>query len=947
MQSVFRNGVRSLKQKKPPFKKARTSKMADSESSENREIDNSRFRSQNPPSSQQNSGRKMPTNTFIACLFAIKGWIIMKWQAVKDAYRKQIPKGKRHKRKTKDSFSKEKLFFSFNVGYNVIRNLFIALIVLLIIGIAFAGGTGLGYFAYLVSGEEVPSFEKMQEDINNVSTTSSMYYGSGEKISDLRTDLKRTTVSLDNISDLVPQAVIATEDEYFYEHDGVVPKAVARALLQEVTGTSSTSGGSTLTQQLVKQQILSNEVSFARKANEILLAYRLENYFTKEEIMEAYLNVSPFGRNNRGENIAGIQEAALGIFGINADELSLPQAAFIAGLPQNPIVYSPYTQYGEIKEDLSSGMNRKDDVLFNMYRENYISETEYNEALSYDLAQDFIQQEEAEVQTNSYVYNAVEKEARNILIENLYTAEGFTEADIEADQNLYNHFYEQADQDLRMNGYTINSTIDKPIYDAMQESVAQNASSLGVTREIEWTDPDTDEVTTIIEPAQTSSVLQDNATGRIIAFVGGVDFDLSEVNRAFDTERSPGSTIKPLVVFAPAFEQNIITPASMVYESAVIVPSTNAETGLLEEHRVTNVGNVVPDKWTSVREGLADSSNIIATKIYEELIGNDQNTVGGAYLPLMGIGTDTVAESEYSNASFAIGATQYTNLQNTNAFAMLANNGVYTEAYLIESIEDANGEAIYQHESTSTQVFSPETAYLTIDLMRDVMDNGTAADIEGQLLFSADIAGKTGTSESQKDIWFVGSTPQVTLSSWIGYDNALEENYMDDSSGSGSGSSRNRAHWARLMNAIYRTNPTIIGTDRTFQQPAGIQTDTVLAETGMKSGTVRLPDGREVTAGGDTKSEIFNRNFIPGTTVYDFAIGASDEELQDYWRQLAEEEDSESDDSDNENDDDANNDDNEDNDNNEDGTDDDNNNDDDNDDDDNEDDDGGNNDDDD
>ena len=172
------------------------------------------------------------------------------------------------------------------------------------------------------------------------------------------------------------KAVVATEDEYFYKHHGVVPKAVVRALLSEAIGGGG-GGGSTLTQQLVKQQILSSETTFKRKANEILLALEVEKNFSKDEIITMYLNVSPFGRNNHGQNIAGVQEAAMGIFGKNASDLNLPQAAFIAGLPQSPIIYSPYTNDGQLKNDFTYGLKRKNVVLFSMYRNHDITKKEY------------------------------------------------------------------------------------------------------------------------------------------------------------------------------------------------------------------------------------------------------------------------------------------------------------------------------------------------------------------------------------------------------------------------------------------------------------------------------------------------------------------------------------------------------------------------------------------
>lgn len=828
----------------------------------------------------KNIDTKTLDDKFISVLVAAKGWVVLKGKSIKNRFIKNKSTTDQDEEKTR-SDRYHSFLFGFNVTYNVIKNLFITLIVFLLVGVAFAGGAGLGYFAYLVSKDEPPTYEEMNADLNNIETTSSIYYASGELISDLRTDLKRTTMPLKDMSDLVQKAIIATEDEYFYEHQGVVPKAVARALFQEVTGASSVSGGSTLTQQLVKQQILTNEVSFKRKANEILLAYRLENFFSKEEILESYLNVSPFGRNNHGENIAGLHEASYGIFGVASKELTLPQAAFIAGLPQNPIVYSPYTQNGEIKEDLSTGFARKDEVLFRMYREGFITKKEYNEAKNYDLTPDFIQQDTTSKQNNSYIYNAVEKEARKVLIETMYTQDELTAADLAADKSLYDEYYEKADQKMRMNGYQINTTIDKAVYDAMQNVVASSSKNLGNTKEIDWTNPETNETTTIIEPVQNGSVLLDNTTGAILSFVGGVDFSISQVNHAFDTNRSPGSTIKPLLVYAPALENGIITPATIVPQTKLVVPD-----GVTGTHEIKNDGGKVPGTWVSAREGLARSSNIVTSRIYMEM---QKSFVPGEYLPKMGIGTDSIAEDEYKNIALAIGGTEggASVLEQTTAFSTLANNGTHTENYMIESIKDSAGEIIYQHKTKSNPVFTPQTAYLTIDMLRDVLNAGTATDVKGQLNFSADLAGKTGTSDKQKDIWFIASTPKVTLSSWIGYDNSVEENYLDKYSGSGSSGGRNRAYWAQLANAINNANPSIMGANQSFQQPEGIVSSTVNEKTGTKAGKVKLGDGKEITVSGETKTDIFNSNYLPKPAAYNFSIEASDSDLKDFWGGIA------------------------------------------------------------
>lgn len=263
-----------------------------------------------------------------------------------------------------------------------------------------------------------------------------------------------------------------------------------------------------------------------------------------------------------------------------------------------------------------------------------------------------------------------------------------------------------------------------------------------------------------------------------------------------------------------------------------------------------------------------------------------------SYMHKMGFGSDVITTEEYQGVYYALpigGISRGTTvLDQTDGFSTLANKGNYTEGYVIDKIEDAAGEVVYQHEVSPVEVFSAETAYLTTDILRDVLETGTAKDVKGQLNFQADIAGKTGTSDGQKDIWFIGYTPQVTLSSWIGYDNAVDTPINDlSNSGSESPSLRNKRHWARLMNAVYNANPTILGTDQAFQKPDGVVEAKVLASTGMMPGKVKLANGTEVTVSGATKTELFNKKFLPKTTTYDFALAASEKELGDYWNKAS------------------------------------------------------------
>lgn len=778
---------------------------------------------------------------------------------------------------TNDSSRFQSFLYYFDIFYRVAKALIILLVVVLLIGGALGAGAGLGYFASLVHDTEIPDQEVMAEQVNDYNEKSTMYYADGELISDLRSDLLRTPVGLDEVSPLLVEALVATEDQYFFDHEGIVPKAVARALIQDITETGST-GGSTLTQQLVKQQIVGGEVSHERKANEILLAIRLENHMDKDEIIEAYLNVSPFGRNNKGQNIAGVEEAAQGIFGVPASEVTLPQAAFIAGLPQRPIVYSPYTQFGEIKESHNLSIQRQNEVLFRMYREGYVTYDEYQDALAYDITQDFISREEVDEDGLSYVYDIAETEAKELLMNYYLEEDEITQDMLNDDPELRDQYYERADFNLRNRGYKIHTTIDRTIHYALEQVVAENRDYLGIEQTVTTTD---DEGNTHTEtyPVQIGGALTDNATGRIIAFVGGRDYEESQWNNAFQSRRSPGSVIKPLAAYGPALEEGLITPATIIPDTEYAVPNWSEEAGGFVDFFPRNYG-ATTNEWMPAREALYRSQNIPTYRLYMELLEGEYDP--GKYIRRMGIGPEAIEDQEFNNASFSIGGTNNgpTPVELTSAFSSIANNGVHAEAFIIDRIENSAGEIVYEHELSETQVWSPETNYLLLDMLRDVQTDGTARDVRSQINFNADWISKTGTTQAYTDVWYVASTPRVSFSTWLGYANQrvqLRHDYGIHPS------LRVRAMWARLVNAINETDPEIFGVGQAFTRPSGITSDSVIQATGMKAGTVETPDGETFSYSGPTYSEIFASNNIPGSTVYDFAIQASDEDYEDFW----------------------------------------------------------------
>lgn len=794
-----------------------------------------------------------------------------------DRYNTNLPSRSNALRESSESSQRDSILVKIDTVYMYLKRGLLILILLALLFLFIGGGLGYGYFVSLLDENYKLNQDELMSEVFSVTSSSSMYYADGTKIADLRTDLRRIPIELEDIPANFIAAVIATEDNYFYEHNGVVPKAIFRAVYEQVSNTGST-GGSTITQQLVKQQLLTDETTFERKANEMALAMTLEESASKEDILESYLNVSPFGRNNRGQNIAGIHEAAMGIFGVQPEDLSLAQAAYLAGLPKSPIEYSPYDQNGDLKEDNSQGLQRQADVLFFMLREGYIEEDQYQEAVSYDMSQDFLQPQPSEETKLSYVYDEVERRGRDLLIEQLIEKDEQNLEEVQADEELFNQYYEQADSQLRNGGYKIHSTIDKATQDALQQTISENAWFIGSARNVYWQNEETGETDHMVEEGQNGSILIDNETGRVIAFVGGIDYDKNNFNNATQMRRSPASALKPLSVYGPALELGIITPASVVYDGPIRIDIPGVAMPY-EPKNATGFSN----RWWNAREALEISQNIPAVRIYSEMYAEHDIM---PFFRNSGIGPDAIPDQDFTNLSLALGGvTHGTTVEElSGAYAAIANDGVYNETHVISHIEDAQGEIVYQasDDIASTQVYSEETAYLLQDILRGVSTDGTGQASRSNLNFSLDLMSKTGTSDDTRDIWYVGSTPKITFGSWIGYRNIMDTNLLYPEFGHSS-SNRNQMIWARMLNAVYAVNPEVIGVDETFNQPESIVTTDVLSSTGMKPATVTSPSGRTYTASGDMKSEIFHPDFVPGETTYDFAINGTERELRRFW----------------------------------------------------------------
>ncbi|MDC3415783.1 transglycosylase domain-containing protein [Aquibacillus salsiterrae] len=763
-----------------------------------------------------------------------------------------------YKKWMKKMLSSSRAFFDrgsfkkgFRMSYDVIWNIILFFIIIGVIGLFFGAGIGFGYFASLVKDEEVRPRASMEKDIYNYEETSQLYFANNVYLGEINSDLYREAVPLDKVSPYVKDAIIATEDEYFKTHNGVVPKAILRAIIQEATNASVKTGGSTLTQQLIKNQILTNEVSFERKAKEILLALRLERFFNKDEILEAYLNIVPFGRNAEGRNIAGIQTAAQGIFGVDAANLTLPQAAFIAGLPQSPSYYTPFTNRGQKKDadGLAPGLNRMKSVLGRMLENGSISKEEYDEAITYNIVNDLTEPKPSPLEQYPFLTNEVKKRATDILADILAKEDGYTEEDLKNNEVLQEEYDILASRNLTQSGYKIHTTIDKDIYEKFQE-IAKTYDNYGREKpvidqttgeKVVIENPETGKKEIVMEPVQVGSILIENSTGKIISFVGGRDFKTEELNHATSAKRPNGSTMKPLLVYSPAMEAGVVQPGS-------IIADTDTEFQYPGMPKPWNPKNYTGRNYglVSVREALYKSHNVPAAKTYMQIINDDPAT---NYLEKMGF--TSLTSGDHSNPAMALGGLTngVTVEENTNAYATFGNGGKFIDAYMIDKIETDDGEIVYQHKSETEDVFSPQTNYLMIDMMRDVLTRGTATVARANLEnLSIDWAGKTGTSNDWHDTWFVATNPNVTLGSWMGYDTpkVLDSGY----------SSRNVVFWSMLVNAATTIRPELMAPEEKFERPGGIVSRSYCITSGM-------PPSDLCNELGLVKTDLFNVKFVP------------------------------------------------------------------------------------
>ena len=685
--------------------------------------------------------------------------------------------------------------------------------ILLSIGLLISLGAGLaiGYVGGLVKDQPVLTQKEMKEQINNISKNSEVYFGSGEKLGTINSELIRKTVTYENIGDNVKNAIIASEDSNFYSNSGIDIWAVLRATHSEATGARST-GGSTITQQLVKNQLLDNSRSYERKAKEILLALRVDSHFSKNEILENYLNVAPFGKNSLGQNISGIETAAQGVFGVHSKDLNIAQAAYLVGFVQSPYRYTPFDSTGNIRpdEELQAGFERQQYVLERMLSNDFITKEQFEEAKKFDIKGAYTKQKYSEYTDYPYIRDEVTSSVAEILAEQT-AKKNNREEEFKNDSDYRNELIEKSRIKFITGGYKVKTTLDKKLYDTLQETKKQFASYPTYTQG------------GVVYPLEIGASVIENNTGKVLAFIGGMDYKKQQLNHATRTHRSPGSTIKPLLVYGPAIDKGYITPNSTVLDKRF-----NHYGWKPENYDMSERG------YLPARQALARSLNLPTVRLYSAFYKEDPVT---NYLEKMGV--EGLTESDKANLATAIGGMTYglSVTENTSAFSTFANKGEHKKAHIIEEIENNDGELVYKADFSPVKVFEESTSYLIVDMLGDVINKsyGTSHDMPSKLKFnSKNLFVKTGTSEYYKDLWVVGGSTKITVGLWNGYDSPAKVPSYDYAQRS----------WIAVMNSIYALDKNLIAPDTAFSRPKSVVDASINGYNNAKGGTKDIvPNG--------------------------------------------------------------------------------------------------------
>lgn len=529
--------------------------------------------------------------------------------------------------------------------------------------------------------------------ITGCDRTSIIYDGQSDVVTRLHGVQDRTWVSVSELQPSTVYAFISAEDARFFEHEGVDVIRIAGAVVADIKAGSYVQGASTISQQLIKLSHLTSEKTISRKAEEAALAYEMERHYSKEDILEMYLNYVYFGGG-----YYGIEAAAEGYFGVHASDLTLDQSAMLAGILKSPSGYAPHINY-------AASINRRNNILRLMRDYGYITDDEKKQA---SAGRPTILHDKNE-EYSGYYTDAVTKSAAALM--------GIT-----------------VDELIR-GGYSIYSAMDSDIQHYCEE-MFKNGELFPA------------------EDSEAAIVVLEPSTGMVVAMVGGRSYTGGiSFNRATDIRRQPGSVIKPVIAYAPAFEYLNYTAADMILD----------EETTFADYTPSNYGNKYYG-WVTVREAVTKSLNVPAVKTLSAV---------GVYrakdfAKRCGIEFDDKDDS----LALALGGFTYgvSPLQIAGAYSCFASGGIYNTPTLIKKITDRNGLTVYEYRQDSRRVMSEANAYILTSMLKSVVTEGT-----GHRLNTLDIpiAGKTGTvglANGNRDAWMAGYTPEYTAVVWQGYD---------------------------------------------------------------------------------------------------------------------------------------------------------------------------------
>lgn len=742
---------------------------------------------------------------------------------------------RKHTKKKRQAHTSEKV--GKRIGFTVVKAFLLCLAGLLVIGTA----AGFGIIKGLIASAP---------DISNLSVAPSeaatyIYDENGNQLQKLaEPTANRTLVSLDQIPIDLQHAVVAIEDERFYKHNGIDIQGIVRAFIVGVSNGRFSEGASTITQQLLKNNVFTDWVTetaltqkFKRKFQEQYLALQLEKRMSKEQILEDYLNTI-----NLGAGAYGVQAAAHRYFNKDVSDLTLSESTVIAGITQNPTQYNPIIYPEE-------NAKRRKTVLEHMLDQGYITQQMYDESLADDV---YSRIQKTDIETEdisiySYYVDAVVDQ----VMEDLQEKKGYTEqqakkllysgglkifsAQDERIQKICDEEFANPDNfpsgteveldyalsvtgtDGQVRNYSTEMLSEYwekthpgfhkmfPDADTAKQAVAQYRNSV-----IQNGDTVLGEHAYIVPQPQASCVIIDQNTGYVKAIVGGRGKKEASLtlNRATTSRRQPGSTFKIVAAYAPALDAGGKTLAT-VYDNAPYaytngVPvknwdSYNSYTGL-----------------TTIREAITDSINIVTVKCLTDITPR----LGFDYSEKLGISTlynDTALDVRQPLALGGI-TDGVVNLELTGAYATIAGGGQYQEPKFYTRIEDQEGNVIIDNSPVSTTILKKSTAFLLTSAMTDVVTKGTGTGID---LGEMPVAGKTGTTSDYRDIWFAGYTPYYTCAVWGGYDN------HDILPSGGNYHSFHKTLWNSIMVRIHKNLPK-----KEFEKPDDIVTASICKKSG-------------------------------------------------------------------------------------------------------------------